>query len=591
MMKLILKSAYKSITLEDRKSIESAEFPDLCFITGKNGSGKTHLLEAINRNAIFIENGNSSDYGPTIYVDYHTVSFKGEMFYGSGNNQFFQKIKGMRIQINESFGLGDFGFTAIANDVLLAARIIEKIIQSPEEITSINQIQDLGRYELRKIDRILNNREPRNKIKIDTLCKNLLQIYTQNKKFLLSIKDNFPHTTLEEVLYGLYDRYKHLKINLYNSYKNYLKMRGNIFLENMKERKYPSDEEILAKCGECPLDSLNRIFKVSNYSFDTDQVNKDVHTVMQMNDNDISKYTPILKLRKGNLDLDLDDLSSGEKVILSLSLLILESNISNGEKYQVLLLDEIETNLHPSMLQSFLGLIQDSFIKEFGLKVFLVTHSPSTIAFAPEGSVFVMRGKNDAGKRLEKTTNEYAVNTLTEGFATIDKGIHLFDQVAREKISIITEGNNTQYIEKALSFYYEGDDIGILTGAEGRSGKNILKTLFQLFTRFNHNNKVIFVFDCDTAQEMSSLKDENNTYAFVFEKNEENDKVKKGIENLFPKERFLDEFYTQKPLDDGGQTEHLDKNCFMDFMLNDGTEQDFAKFRPLIDKINELKKG
>ena len=56
---------------------------------------------------------------------------------------------------------------------------------------------------------------------------------------------------------------------------------------------------------------------------------------------------------------------------------------------QVLLLDEVDASLHPSMMQNMLNVIEKVFL-ENGVKVILVTHSPTTIALAPEESVYVM---------------------------------------------------------------------------------------------------------------------------------------------------------------------------------------------------------
>ena len=82
-------------------------------------------------------------------------------------------------------------------------------------------------------------------------------------------------------------------------------------------------------------------------------------------------------------------------------------------------MDEIGTNLHPSMMQQFLDVVQDVFIKEYGLKIFLVTHSPSTVALVPDDSIFVMRKKEEDGPRIERVGKSEALNVLSEGYVSI----------------------------------------------------------------------------------------------------------------------------------------------------------------------------
>ena len=65
-------------------------------------------------------------------------------------------------------------------------------------------------------------------------------------------------------------------------------------------------------------------------------------------------------------------------------------------------------------------------------------------------------------------------------------------------------------------------------------------------------------------------------------KNEENTTVPRGIENLFPKKYFegelKKEYYSRKPKDDGGHSENLDKPKFCDWICENGSKVDFAKF-------------
>ena len=51
---------------------------------------------------------------------------------------------------------------------------------------------------------------------------------------------------------------------------------------------------------------------------------------------------------------------------------------------KVLLFDEIDAPLHPSMSRSLLRTIQKTLVEEHGIFVILTTHSPSTVALAPD---------------------------------------------------------------------------------------------------------------------------------------------------------------------------------------------------------------
>jgi ABC-type methionine transport system ATPase subunit len=58
---------------------------------------------------------------------------------------------------------------------------------------------------------------------------------------------------------------------------------------------------------------------------------------------------------------------------------------------KVLLFDEIDAPLHPSMSRRLLQVITDVLVRQHGINVILATHSISTVALASEGSVFPIR--------------------------------------------------------------------------------------------------------------------------------------------------------------------------------------------------------
>lgn len=108
-----------------------------------------------------------------------------------------------------------------------------------------------------------------------------------------------------------------------------------------------------------------------------------------------------------------DALSSGEKVIFSLFVALFSAR-SMQFKPEVILFDEPDAYLHPSLTATMLHVLHDIFVKRFGIKIILTTHSPSTVALSPEQSVFTM----DSGA-MKKTSKKDAILSLTCGLNTL----------------------------------------------------------------------------------------------------------------------------------------------------------------------------
>jgi hypothetical protein len=69
------------------------------------------------------------------------------------------------------------------------------------------------------------------------------------------------------------------------------------------------------------------------------------------------------------------------------------------------------------MTRQFLNVIQTVLVEQLGVRVIMTTHSPSTIALAPEGSVFEMR--RDGDRIVRAPSRSHAVNLLTAGLVTV----------------------------------------------------------------------------------------------------------------------------------------------------------------------------
>ena len=85
------------------------------------------------------------------------------------------------------------------------------------------------------------------------------------------------------------------------------------------------------------------------------------------------------------------------------------------------------------------------------------------------------------------------------GFATLDEGLRLFDQISKHKVNVITEGHNAHILRTGFEFFGI-NNVGIVDDILDRSGTNQLKTLYNFFLKVPHNNKVIFILDCDAKK-------------------------------------------------------------------------------------------
>ena len=113
------------------------------------------------------------------------------------------------------------------------------------------------------------------------------------------------------------------------------------------------------------------------------------------------------------------DLSSGEKVIIGLILKLFTSKYY-GETLtfpELLILDEPDAHLHPEMSKLLLDVLGETFVKKYGVKVIITTHSPSTIALADENCIYQLT--NGANTSLKKISKDAALKILTGFIPTL----------------------------------------------------------------------------------------------------------------------------------------------------------------------------
>jgi energy-coupling factor transporter ATP-binding protein EcfA2 len=128
--------------------------------------------------------------------------------------------------------------------------------------------------------------------------------------------------------------------------------------------------------------------------------------------------TPILKKISTGDPVGIEYLSSGQKVLFkfAVSTFQFDEAVMNVRRPKLVLLDEMDASLHPEMVRRWLSAVSTGLVERQNIACILTTHSPTTVALAPEESLFEMI---DGEQGLKKVGKQYALNRLTVGVPTL----------------------------------------------------------------------------------------------------------------------------------------------------------------------------
>ncbi|TGK94056.1 AAA family ATPase [Leptospira bourretii] len=400
------------------KSLEPflLDLPDFVILTGVNGAGKTQILNAIFQNILkTYDDDNIKELNPKKYVAPHSLSPNESILVT--RDQLNQNTHTILQQFNQYLqnkqNNANFQYTQIFRANSAQKKIIEQIAQNANK--KIEELTADDVYLYYPIDDRLQES--------DVFYQNFSNLF---KRY----QDKF-----EE-----------------NAYRQYRKE-----VRNETEFTFLTDKEFRTAFGEPPWDFVNKIIK---------EASLDYHINPPTN---LHRDTPFqLKLvnNYSGVEILFGDLSSGEKVLMSLALAIYNSNF-DIEFPKILLMDEPDASLHPSMSKKFLDVIQKVFVNEKKVKVIISTHSASTVALAPEDSIFVV---NKTGIRIEKAKKDKALKILTSGVPSFSVNYENRRQVFVESAYDVT------YYEKLyqqLSNYLIPEiSLSFISSGESKTDKN-----------------------------------------------------------------------------------------------------------------------
>lgn len=361
-VKIIVKKTYKSIS-----SGINFEAPSFCVITGKNGSGKSHILEAI-ADKNFTE----------VFVD--------------------------DIKINN---IQHIGFNSLKPEIIdncQAHQITDHIIEWWHEIKDIyshyTDKVNASRY-TESFTHFLKHQENPHRLTPDLLKileltgKGVYEITEADvAKYINAITTNYSSLFSAQLAVII-------KLYHYRQEKNELaEFRASKY--GTEKHPFLTQSDFLKMYGPPPWELINEILARANLPYEISNPHlKDFEL----------PYEARLINRDNNVVISIDDLSSGEKVLMSLATAIYRTT-EQGNIPDLLLLDEPDAALHPQFSKLLIEVLTETFVKKAGIRVIITTHSPSTVAMAPNDSVFEI---DKTTRTPIKVRNSDAVRTLTEG--------------------------------------------------------------------------------------------------------------------------------------------------------------------------------
>lgn len=369
------------ININHDKKIEFDGY--LCSLVGKNGVGKTRLLEKI-------ASGNI-----TINLDGNVLS-KNEIALLDIN-----KIDGRYI-----FSVGD---EKLRDEIVFHLMSFVRKNIRPEDIPATSSIEfDIRRYGegpfFKARDILTRASELFNK-EIEDLSQDEVQLsICLNNELQKSIIDDNDRFSVHNISQLITNR---RNATHYNSRLKFHKNNG--------EKINPlSDIEIERYLGtKCPSIIFNEILDVlfrGKFALSQPETNNKKGT-----------YTPKLLLATSGEEIKINDLSSGEKNIFWLALKTFEiQEFINHDltKLKVMLLDEPDAFLHPQMILDFfesLKILHD----KLDLIFIFTTHSPTTIALIPSENIFEIEINNKNKEAVNKLDKDRAISQLLEGITQL----------------------------------------------------------------------------------------------------------------------------------------------------------------------------
>ncbi|HBU5878713.1 AAA family ATPase [Klebsiella pneumoniae] len=343
---------------------------NIIVLTGKNGSGKTRFLESIsNRKSIVFADDISNPLNDINYLPLNSLNINIKNNYGDGlyNQHLADAIQAFDI-VKPTLDNRDNYFT------LAHSPIIEN---SSVDIVSFYEMCQSASLKLNKPATDLNHDDIA--LHFEPSPGNfygLQNISAIVNRYLKRKNDN--------------DRYKWQSENRGTPSPYYTDTK---FTEYFGKEPWILVNEILN-------DTFNGKFKINIPEYNTLNYGYKAHLI----------------LSKSNTEISTEQLSSGEKTLFWLTSILFECQYYDNTKFntsKLLIIDEPDAYLHPKMVLQMYDTFK-SYTDKFNTTIIITTHSPTSVALAPENSIY-----NIDNSLITQIDKDRAIADLLDGVTQI----------------------------------------------------------------------------------------------------------------------------------------------------------------------------
>ncbi len=269
--------------------------------------------------------------------------------------------------------------------------------------------------------------EPINLMKLQDILlgsTNLQNTYSQNHinklKNKFGIKNRFTHSDKDIDINNLLNNFSFQ--DFFNNYRTNIN-EPNLGLEvlffiyyyqytfkklEFLDKQIPINEEkITEELGPAPWTVVNEFLAMINSPY---KINNPID---DLKNNIMGQYNPaFIDYTRGIKITSLSNLSSGENIMVSLAFWLYAARNQNIFP-DLILLDEPDAHLHPEFIKQFLNILEQ-ICSKYNSHIIMTTHSPITVAVAPQESIYEMQ-KYDNPRIIPSKSTLSAIHMLCSG--------------------------------------------------------------------------------------------------------------------------------------------------------------------------------